>query len=119
MSPIGLPDWAGLGAVENKKDFMFKLLTTAASFFGIFLTVITIGINLYIKSARRQAVLIMTENRWIRAIFTVVLGVTLYLLLGFMMIESVGIINRTTLLYSSLVLTIVLIRLYFQWLSFR
>jgi|GEM_PF-6299247 len=104
-----IPDLFGLGHLTNKKDIIFRLLSTTIGFSGILLTVLLVVYNFYVKTVRRNTLEFITDNTWIRRIFSLFFGNILFLSLGFFFVDSSPKFNDTSVLYCCYLVTITLI----------
>ena len=108
--PIKLvPDYLSLNNLADKKDILFRLLTTTIGFSGLILTILLVAYNFYIKSVRRNTLDFITDNRWMRLIFSCFFGNVLFLTLGFFFITTIPNSGAITILYFSYYLTLLFI----------
>ncbi len=105
LLPVNLlPDIFKLGVYQDKKDLVFRLLSTLIGFSGLILTVLLVIFNFHIKSVRRNILDFIFENKWLRIIFSLFFGVLLFLCFSFFIVNSQHGFNDLTILYLCLIL---------------
>jgi hypothetical protein len=102
------PDYLLIGNVPAKKDVLFKLLSTTIGFSGLILTVLLVAYNFFIKTIKRNTLEFVTNNLWLKLIFSCFFGNVLFLGIGFFVIET-GLIDDITILYFSYIITLIFI----------
>jgi hypothetical protein len=101
-----MPDYFKLGKIGEKKEIVFKLLSTIIGSSGLMLTLILVGYNFYVKTTRRFTLEFVTDNRWLRFIVSLFFGIVLFLVTGFFFLETEQVDNNTAFLYVAYVVTI-------------
>ncbi len=104
-----VPDLFNLGGLVQKKEIVFKLLTTILGFSGIILTILLVVYNFYFKSIRRNTLDFIIDNKWLQLIFSLFFGSILFLSAGFFLTEVNSSFNDLTLLYFSYAITLIFI----------
>jgi len=100
-----IPDWFAIGSISGRRDIIMRLLTALTGFASLLLTVLLVGYNIFVKSIRRNTLEYITDNPWLRLIFTLFSCNVLFLFVGYIIAGS-RYCNQITSLYIGFTSTI-------------